>query len=190
MVWTFFTSMLLVFATEIEVFLLVSTEKKSLECKFFLLAFNIGKSSQKVLATFSSFLCRNPRMMRLGKGVFSHKHCKIFCESPWTFYLYRSLCSMSTWIWTIPHCVGMGLTQCLPNTTKQVTLFDYLNWTEISDQIAHPLYIPPTQWEASLTLPFRSSLFIINSCYIKGTVSRDLLLQVFFLNNLTPSPWK
>ncbi len=87
-----------------------------------------------------------------------------------------------------PTLCGNGADTMSPqhDKTSHIVWLFKLN-REISDQIAHPLYIPPTQWEASLTLPFRSSLFIINSCYVKGrTVSRDFLQQVFFLNHLTP----
>ncbi len=51
-------------------------EKMALECIILLAYYNIGKClRKKLLAKFHNFVCRNSRIMRLGKGLFSHKQC-------------------------------------------------------------------------------------------------------------------
>jgi hypothetical protein len=45
----------------------------------------------------------------------------------------------------------------------------------------HYLYLPPLPIQSSHLTPVHN---------LKGTVSRDFLLQVFFMNHLPPSPWK
>ncbi len=65
-----FKSMLLVFATEIEVFFLVYA-KNGIRMHIFACFLYWQGPSQKVLAKFRNFVCRNPRIGAWKKGVFT-----------------------------------------------------------------------------------------------------------------------